>query len=106
MVQVMHRQSGYLAMHKQLVAVTLQYRDALGVTQETAHTALALMDRCMLVNITPSDPTDILLICACLRIAAVQESSPVPPPLVIQALTNIPGTALCYPPTCPCCRNV
>ena len=92
LVQVLHSHPGpYLAVRKQLVSLTLHYAAALQLSQETAHTALALMDRCVMSGVHLIDHLHTLLVCACLRVAAVQESAFLPSPLAIQALTNIPG---------------
>ena len=91
-LQILHSHPGpYLAVRKQLVNLTLHYAAALQLSQETAHTALALMDRCAMSGIHLADHLQALLVCACLRVAAVQESSFVPAPLAVQALTHIPG---------------
>ena len=89
---MLHSHPGpYLAVRKQLVSLTLHYAAALQLSQETAHTALALMDRCVMSGVHLIDHLHTLLVCACLRVAAVQESAFLPSPLAIQALTNIPG---------------
>ena len=89
--QVLHSHPGpYLAMRKQLVTLTLHCAAALQLSQETAHTALALMDRCVMGGMQLSDQLHTLMVCACLRVAALQESSFLPSPLAIQALTNLP----------------
>lgn len=94
LLQILHSHPGpYLAIRKQLVNLTLHYAAALQLSQETAHTALALMDRCVMSGIHLADHLQALLVCACLRVAAVQESSFVPAPLAVQALTHIPGEA-------------
>lgn len=96
-LQILHSHPGpYLAIRKQLVNLTLHYAAALQLSQETAHTALALMDRCAMSGIHLADHLQALLVCACLRVAAVQESSFVPAPLAVQALTHIPG--MCFLP--------
>lgn len=89
---MLHNHPGtYQAFHKQLLSLALHYAAALQLSQETAHTALALMYRCFMSGIHVADHLHTLLVCACLRVAALQESSFLPSPLAIQALTNISG---------------
>lgn len=91
---MLHGHAGaHLAIHRQLVSLTLHYAAGLQLSQETAHTAVALMDRCVVAGITATDHLQTLLVCACLRLAAMQESAFLPSPLAIQALTNIPGAS-------------
>lgn len=94
---MLHSHPGpYLVVRKQLVNLTLHYAAALQLSQETAHTALALMDRCVMSGIHLNEHLQALLVCACLRVAAVQESSFVPAPLAVQALTHIPGQLVSF----------
>ena len=53
---MLHSHPGpYLAVRKQLVNLTLHTAAALHLSQETAHTALALMDRCVMAGIHLTD---------------------------------------------------
>ena len=61
--------------------------------QETAHTALALMDRTIMCGVHVTDHLHTLFACACLRLAAFQDSAPVPSHLALQAVTDIPGAS-------------
>lgn len=77
-----------------MVNLTLQYALALQLSQETAHTALALMDRCVLAGMQIPDQLQPVLVCTCLRIAAIQESACLLTPYQVQTVTQIPGQLL------------
>lgn len=97
LMQLLHNQPGnYLALRKQLVSLTLQYALALQLSQETAHTALALMDRCVLAGMQVPDHLQPVLVCTCLRVAAIQESAYLPTPFQVQSVTQIPGEPPAY----------
>ncbi|CAK0784210.1 hypothetical protein CVIRNUC_007414 [Coccomyxa viridis] len=85
---------GYLQQRKQLVTMILHYASALRVAQEVAHSAVSLMDRVMMSGVHMTDQFQTLFICACLRLAALQESAQLPTGLAISALTEFPDMAL------------
>ena len=94
-LQVLHNQAGnYLALRKQLVGLTLHFALRLHLSQETAHTALALMDRCALAGLQAPDNLQPALVCTCLRVAAIQENAYLPTPAQVEALTQIPARQL------------
>jgi len=54
------------------------------------------MDRVMMSGVHMTDQFQTLLICACLRLAALQESAHLPTGLAVSALTEFPGKAAGY----------
>ena len=55
---------------------------------------VSLMDRVMMSGVHMTDQFQTLFICACLRLAALQESAQLPTGLAISALTEFPGAFL------------
>lgn len=51
------------------------------------------MDRVMMSGVHMTDQFQTLFICACLRLAALQESAQLPTGLAISALTEFPGAS-------------
>ena len=82
---------GYLAQRKQLVAQALQLVASLGMSQETGHTAVALMDRVMMTGVHMTPQFHMLFVCACLRMAAMQEGAFVPATVTVAMLVQAPG---------------
>jgi len=54
------------------------------------------MDRVMMSGVHMTDQFQTLFICACLRLAALQESAHLPTGLAVSALTEFPGNAAGY----------
>lgn len=92
MMQVLHTNPGaYLQQRKGLVAAVLHFASSLHVPQEVAHSAVTLMDRVMMSGVHMTDQFQTLFICACLRLAALQENAMRPSGLAISSLTDFPG---------------
>jgi len=73
------------------VAAVLHFASSLRVPQEVAHSAVTLMDRVMMSGVHMTDQFQTLFICACLRLAALQENAMPPSGLAISSLTDFPG---------------
>ena len=96
--QVLHTNpGGYLQQRKHLISLVLHYASALRMSQEVAHTAAALMDRVMMSGVHMTDQFQALFVCACLRLAALQEGAPLPAPATVTALTNYDGARPGFP---------
>ena len=54
-------------------------------------TQVSLMDRVMMSGVHMTDQFQTLFICACLRLAVLQESAQLPTGLAISAFTEFPG---------------
>jgi len=90
--QVLHANpGGYLQQRKHLIALVLHYAAVLRMSQEVAHTAAALMDRVMMSGVHMTEQYHTLFVCACLRLAALQEGAPLPAAAAVGALTEYPG---------------
>lgn len=68
-----------------------QVGQALHLRGQTAHAAVALMDRVTMAGARIPPNFAPLFACACLRLASVCEGAPVPAPLSIATLVNFPG---------------
>lgn len=94
-LQVLHQNpGGYLQQRKHLIALVLHYAGMLRMSQEVAHTAAALMDRVVMSGVHMTEQFQLLFVCACLRLAAIQEQAPVPSPAAITQLTDYSGAHL------------
>jgi hypothetical protein len=82
---------GYLLQRKALVALVLRYASALRLAQEVAHRAVALIDLVMMSGVHMTEQFHTLFICACLRLASLQEQSAIPTGLAMATLTEFPG---------------
>ena len=82
---------GYLQQRKHLIALVLHYAGMLRMSQEVAHTAAALMDRVVMSGVHMTEQFQSLFVCACLRLAAIQEQAPVPSPAAVTQLTDYSG---------------
>lgn len=86
----------YLSRHKQLVQAVLHAAGRIGLSDQVAHAAVALMDATVAAGGRPSDALEGLFIAACLRIAAASEGGRVPSPEEAAGLlgSNVAGGAL------------
>ena len=90
---------GYLQQRKHLIALVLHYAGMLHMSQEVAHTAAALMDRVVMSGVHMTEQFQSLFVCACLRLAAIQEQAPVPSPAAVTQLTDYSGACSLPRPT-------
>ena len=91
-LQALHERAGaYLNMRKTLVLQTIHTAGPLGLGQEVVHTAVAQMDRVMASGVMMTDAFQTMFVCACLRLAAVQEGVFIPPPAVVAGMAGVPG---------------
>ena len=94
-MQVLHERAiAYLGVRKALVSQVINTAGALGLGQEVVHTAVAQMDRVMASGVLMTDAFQTLFVCACLRLAAIQEGAFVPSPAAVSALIGVPGAHL------------
>ena len=99
-LQVLHQNpGGYLQQRKHLIALVLHYAGMLRMSQEVAHTAAALMDRVVMSGVHMTEQFQSLFVCACLRLAAIQEQAPVPSPAAVTQLTDYSGACSLPRPT-------
>ena len=83
-------------MRKPLVLQATHMAGALALGQEVVHTAVAQMDRVMASGVMMTDAFQTMFVCACLRLAAVQEGVFIAPSAVVAGMAGIPGT---HPPS-------
>ena len=77
--------------HNAHKAWEVQVGQALHLRGQTAHAAVALMDRVTMAGARIPPNFAPLFACACLRLASVCEGAPAPAPLSIATLVNFPG---------------
>lgn len=92
MPQVLHERAvAYLGARKALVSQVIGTAGALGLGQEVVHTAVAQMDRVMASGALMTDSFQAVFVCACLRLAAMQEGGFIPASAAVAGFIAVPG---------------